>query len=74
MRGFFMAKSIIKVVYLKWFGKGLATLIKKVCNILLTIQLQTFKVPFTIELSNLFIQDLKKLSHAYKLLTKNKQF
>ena len=45
MRGFFMAKSIIKVVYLKWFGKGLATLIKKVCNILLTIQLQTFKVP-----------------------------
>lgn len=29
-------------------------------------------VPFTIELSNLFIQDLKKLSHAYKLLTRDK--
>lgn len=27
-------------------------------------------VPFKVELSNLFIEDLKKLSYAFKLLTK----
>lgn len=32
----------------------------------------TVKVPFTVKLSNLFIEDLKKLSDAYKLLTKVK--
>ncbi|MFV5697176.1 hypothetical protein ACM55H_02300 [Flavobacterium sp. ZT3R17] len=37
-----------------------------------TASFEAVFVPVTVELSNLFIEDLKKLSHAYKLLTKDK--
>jgi hypothetical protein len=36
-----------------------------------TASFEAVFVPVTVELSNLFIEDLKKLSHAYKLLTSN---
>jgi hypothetical protein len=39
-----------------------------------TASFEAVFVPFTVELSNLFIQDLMKLSHAYMQLTKGKTF
>lgn len=63
-------KCNIILVFLKWFGKWFGNLNKKK-SVILEIQVITdFYVPFTVELSNLFIEDLKKLSYAYKKLNK----